>query len=63
MCNSVNFGRAPVRTVLHEALEVLRTNKDKLSGFVTHRMSLLEAPHAYAMFEKHQARKIVLLTR
>jgi threonine dehydrogenase-like Zn-dependent dehydrogenase len=48
--------------VLYEAIEVLQANKEKLAGFVTHRMALSEAAKAYSMFENHQARKIVLIT-
>jgi len=57
---NVNFGRAPVRAVWKEALEYLLVNKEKVADFITHTMPLTEAATAYAMFEKQQARKVVL---
>lgn len=53
------MGRAAVRPVFGEALKILTDHQDKLSGFITHKMPLSEAPKAYDMFEKHQARKVL----
>lgn len=49
-----------MRTVFAEALECLLSNKDSLTDFVSHELPLSEAPQGYAMFEKQQARKVVL---
>ncbi|KAI1610531.1 chaperonin 10-like protein [Exophiala viscosa] len=58
---NINLGRAPVRTVYDEALEVVVANKDKLSGMITHRLPLSQAAHGYDIFEKQQARKVILI--
>ncbi|KAK5223739.1 hypothetical protein LTR72_005125 [Exophiala xenobiotica] len=58
---NINLGRAPVRTVFDEALEVLAANKDKMSNMITHRLPLSEAAKGYEMFEKQQARKVILI--
>ncbi|PVH72276.1 GroES-like protein [Cadophora sp. DSE1049] len=58
---NINLGRAPARAVYDEALEVLIAHKTQLSDFISHRMPMSEAPHAYEIFEKQQARKVVLL--
>lgn len=57
---SLNMGRAAVRPVFGEALKVFAENQDKFADFITHRMPLAEAPEAYEIFEKHQARKVIL---
>jgi threonine dehydrogenase-like Zn-dependent dehydrogenase len=54
------MGRAAVRPVFGEALKVFAENQDKFADFITHRMPLAEAPKAYEIFEKHQARKVIL---
>lgn len=54
------MGRAAVRPVFGEALKVFAANQDKFSDFITHRMPLVDAPVAYEIFEKHQARKVIL---
>ncbi|QKX60002.1 uncharacterized protein TRUGW13939_07144, partial [Talaromyces rugulosus] len=56
----LNMGRAAVRPVFGEALKVFAENQDKFADFITHRMPLAEAPKAYEIFEKHQARKVIL---
>jgi threonine dehydrogenase-like Zn-dependent dehydrogenase len=56
---SVNFGRAPVRTVFPEALETLSKHQDLFEGFVTHKLPLTDAPRGFEIFEKYQARKVV----
>ena len=56
---SVNFGRAPVRTVFPEALETLKKHRDLFEDFVSHEMPLSEAPRGFEIFEKMQARKVV----
>jgi threonine dehydrogenase-like Zn-dependent dehydrogenase len=55
------LGRAPVRTVFDEALEVLASNKDRLSNMITHHLPLSEAAKGYEMFEKQEARKVILI--
>ncbi|KAJ5263936.1 chaperonin 10-like protein [Penicillium angulare] len=55
----LNMGRAAVRPVFGEALRILTEHQDKLSSFISHKMPLREAPAAYDMFEKHQARKVL----
>jgi len=57
---SMNLGRAPVTAVFDEALELLMVNRKKFSGFVTHRLPLAEAAEGYRLFEKQEARKVVL---
>jgi threonine dehydrogenase-like Zn-dependent dehydrogenase len=54
------MGRAAARPVIGEALKVFSENQDKFSDFITHRMPLADAPIAYQIFEKHQARKVIL---
>ncbi|CRG88850.1 hypothetical protein PISL3812_05885 [Talaromyces islandicus] len=56
----INMGRAAVRPVFGEGLKVFAENQDKFADFITHRMPLAEAPKAYEIFEKRQARKVVL---
>ncbi|KAJ5085669.1 hypothetical protein N7532_010440 [Penicillium argentinense] len=56
----INMGRAAARPVYGEALKVFAENQDKFADFITHRMPLADAPTAYEMFEKHQARKVTL---
>ncbi|CAI7606242.1 unnamed protein product [Penicillium manginii] len=56
----INMGRAAARPVFGEALKVFSENQDKFSDFITHRMPLADAPIAYQIFEKHQARKVIL---
>ncbi|OJJ43894.1 hypothetical protein ASPZODRAFT_73454 [Penicilliopsis zonata CBS 506.65] len=57
----INMGRAAVRPVFGESLKVFADNLDKFSSFITHRIPLSEAPKGYEVFEKHQARKVILL--
>ncbi|KEF56200.1 uncharacterized protein A1O9_07781 [Exophiala aquamarina CBS 119918] len=57
---NINFGRAPVRTVFNEAMEVVAANKEKLASMVTHRLPLSEAAHGYEIFERQLARKVIL---
>ena len=59
---SINFGRAPVRAVYAEALEIAATKKTNLLAMVTHCLPLSEAAHGYEIFEKQQAHKVVLKT-
>jgi threonine dehydrogenase-like Zn-dependent dehydrogenase len=54
------MGRAAARPVFGEALKVFAENQDKFGDLITHRMPLTDAPTAYEMFEKHQARKVIL---
>ncbi|KAF2103326.1 GroES-like protein [Rhizodiscina lignyota] len=58
---NVNFGRAPVRAVFRESLECLDSNKEKLKSFISHKLPISEAPRAYALFEKQEARKVILV--
>jgi len=55
------MGRANVGRVFDEALEVAVLNKEQLTSMITHRLPLSEASHGYAMFEKQEARKVVLM--
>ncbi|KIX04245.1 uncharacterized protein Z518_07799 [Rhinocladiella mackenziei CBS 650.93] len=57
---NINLGRAPVRTVFDEALEVVIANREKLASMVTHCLPLAEAAHGYEIFEKQLARKVIL---
>lgn len=59
--DSINLGRAPVRSVFDEALEIAVVNEAKLTAMITHRLPLSEAAQGYSMFEKQQARKVVLI--
>lgn len=54
------MGRAAVRPVFGEALKVFAENQEKFADFITHRMPLADAAHGYEIFEKHQARKVIL---
>ena len=58
---SINMGRAPARRVFNNALEVLVANSDKVREFVTHKLPVTEAAKGYEIFEKQQARKVVLV--
>ncbi|KAJ5678632.1 hypothetical protein N7462_006876 [Penicillium macrosclerotiorum] len=57
---SINMGRAAVRPVFGEALKVFVDNQDKFTDFITHRTPLKDAAMGYEIFEKHQARKVIL---
>jgi len=59
--DSINIGRAPVRSVFDEALEVAFANRAKLATMITHRLPLAEAAYGYSLFEKQQAKKVVLI--
>lgn len=50
-----------MRTVYDEALEIVVANKDKLSSMITHRLPFSQAAKGYEMFEKQQARKVILI--
>ncbi|CAI7639241.1 unnamed protein product [Penicillium pancosmium] len=56
----INMGRAAARPVFGESLKLFAENQDKFADFITHRMPLADAPIAYELFEKHQARKVIL---
>ncbi|KIW37492.1 uncharacterized protein PV06_10531 [Exophiala oligosperma] len=58
---NINLGRAPVRTVFDEAMEVVAANKEKLASMVTHRLPLSKAAYGYEIFEKQLARKVILV--
>lgn len=58
--SSVSFGRAPVRTVFYDALGCLKENQDLLKPYVTHELSLEDAAKGYELFEKKEARKVIL---
>jgi len=60
MSTRINMGRAAVRPVFGEALKVFAENQDKFTDFITHRMPLTDAALGYEIFEKHQARKVIL---
>lgn len=55
------MGRAPARRVFNDALDVLIANADKVREFVTHKLPVSEAAKGYEIFEKQQARKVVLV--
>ncbi|KAM0460423.1 hypothetical protein ACHAPV_004690 [Trichoderma viride] len=57
---TMNFGRVPVGTVFTDALECLKQNQGALKNYVTHELSLDEAPAGFDLFEKRVARKVVL---
>ncbi|RDL30990.1 Uncharacterized protein BP5553_09779 [Venustampulla echinocandica] len=57
---SINFGRAPVRAVFEEAMHFFVENKSRFSEVISHRLSLAEAAKGYAIFDKQEARKVVL---
>lgn len=54
------MGRAAVRPVFGEALKVFVDNQDKFADFISHRMPLRDAPKGFEIFERHQARKVIL---
>ena len=54
------MGRAPVRAVFEEALQLFVAHKDKFSDVVSHRLSMSDAANGYALFDTQQARKVVL---
>ncbi|KIV82215.1 hypothetical protein PV11_04342 [Exophiala sideris] len=58
---NINMGRAPARRVFNDALDVLVANSDKVREFVTHKLPVSEAAKGYEIFEKQQARKVVLV--
>ncbi|KAJ9628286.1 hypothetical protein H2204_009403 [Knufia peltigerae] len=58
---NINMGRAPARRVFNDALDVLIANADKVREFVTHKLPVSEAAKGYEIFEKQQARKVVLV--
>ncbi|OAP57922.1 hypothetical protein AYL99_08660 [Fonsecaea erecta] len=57
---NLNMGRAPVRAVFEEAMELFLENKSKFSDFISHRLPLSEAAKGYEMFSRQEARKVVL---
>jgi len=54
------MGRAPVRAVLEESLQVFAENKAKFSNAISHRLPLVEAALGYKLFSTQEARKVVL---
>lgn len=58
---SVNFGRAPVRAVFEDAMQVFVANKDKFSNVISHRLPMADAAEGYALFDKQIARKVLLI--
>lgn len=55
----LQFGRCPVRALFPEALQLFLKKQDLFKSFISHRMSLSDAPKAYDMFDKRLARKII----
>ena len=55
----LQFGRCPVRALFPDALQLLLKKQDQFKSFISHRMSLSDAPEAYQMFDKRLARKII----
>ncbi|OOF94207.1 hypothetical protein ASPCADRAFT_516486 [Aspergillus carbonarius ITEM 5010] len=54
------FGRVPVKTVFHDALQCLRENKEQMKDYITHELPLSEAAVGYHLFEQRKARKVIL---
>lgn len=54
------MGRAPVRAVIQEALELFVQNKSKFAGVISHRLPLSEAAAGYRLFANQEARKVIL---
>lgn len=54
------MGRAPVRAVLEEALEVFVENKSKFADVISHRLPLADAAEGYRLFDTQEARKVIL---
>ncbi|PYI01551.1 GroES-like protein [Aspergillus sclerotiicarbonarius CBS 121057] len=57
---NAHFGRVPVRTVFHDALQCLRENQAQLKDYITHELPLSEAAVGYHLFEQRKARKVIL---
>ncbi|KAL1887549.1 hypothetical protein Sste5346_010161 [Sporothrix stenoceras] len=57
---NLNMGRAPVRAVLEEALEVFVQNKNKFTNAISHRLPLEDAAMGYELFSTQKARKVIL---
>lgn len=55
----LQFGRCPVRALFPEALAVLKKYQSDFDGFVSHKVSLMEAPKYYELFEAHKIQKAV----
>ncbi|KIX08138.1 uncharacterized protein Z518_02794 [Rhinocladiella mackenziei CBS 650.93] len=58
---NINMGRAPARRVFNDALDVLVANSDKVREFVTHKLPISGAAKGYEIFERQEARKVVLV--
>lgn len=54
------MGRAPVKAVLKEALQVFLAHKAKFTNVISHQMPLEEAALGYKLFDTQEARKVVL---
>lgn len=55
----LQFGRCPVRALFLEALDMLVEKQALFQSFISHRMSLTQAPEAYDMFDQRLARKVI----
>lgn len=54
------MGRAPVKAVFAEALELFTSRQDMFVDFISHRLPLAEAARGYELFESQEARKVLL---
>ena len=55
----LQFGRCPVHALFPEALAMLKKYQQDFDGFVSHRVSLMEAPKYYELFEARKIQKAV----
>lgn len=55
---SLQFGRCPVRSIFEESFEVFKRVAHKLDDFVDKEMPLEDVSDAFALFDRHGARKI-----
>ncbi|BCS28066.1 alcohol dehydrogenase family protein [Aspergillus puulaauensis] len=57
---NLNMGRAPVKAVFEEALELFTFHRTMFTDFISHRLPLAEAARGYELFESQEARKVLL---
>ncbi|KAI7219671.1 GroES-like protein [Hortaea werneckii] len=59
---TLRMGRCPVRSIFAQALDVLLKKQHVFRFMFEHKMSLIDAPKAYELFDKNQVQKIIFET-
>lgn len=54
-----HFGRCPVRSILPEAIEIMKAEEDSFDGFVDCVVGIDQAVQAYEAFDKREVNKVV----